>query len=187
MEKIIFDPDLLKKELASLRDQVPDSVYPGLSAVFTGELRDVATADRLFTVSKTSQLRQLSTDSKNDTEGIFVFCGDKFASRPRHMALLFCAVRVKYGMLSPNFLRWHQLSYGTNEPGLTHDYFTLRPQVLVIDSVYENSSIITVEKVRGLISKYNPPVTIVTGAGTCPVDLSHKKLNIEVSRVMRFR
>lgn len=187
MTKLLFDPNFLAKELAVLHEFVPDSVYTGISPILSGELHDVVTEDRKYIVSRQTQLGQLVKDASSDTEGVYIFTGNNFATRARHAALLFAAARLRFGHLGQRFFRWHQLSYGTNETGLTHEYFTLRPQILVIDSVYDNSSIITIEKVRGLINKYNPPVTIITGAGGCPVDIAHKRLNIEVARVLRFK
>lgn len=185
MAKISLHPEDLEKQLSKIQDIIPFSYGRGMREILPLELKDVVTEDATFRISRTSQLKQLKKDAENEVEGIFLFSGDKFTTRCRHAAMLFLAAKMKIGHLNLSFIKWVQLSYGFNEP-LLNEENSLTPEVLVIDAVYENSTPNTFEKVRSLISKLDPPITIILGAGCDPTTLAHKRLYIDAARVLYF-
>lgn len=166
---------------------IPEYAFRGIfeaNPVTMNELSDIASKDAKTVVTRAIQIRTLEEDAEQECEGIMLFAGSKFPNRSRHAALLFVAAQVKFGFISSKFVSWNRIDFGYDrEFGKGSE---LRPQCMVIDAIYGNSSAATIEKIRTLTYRFDPNLLIIIGAGACPSVLSQEILNIEVGRMLRF-
>lgn len=183
-----LDPELLKNEITALQYSgiIPNSAFRGLTTIQTAELSDIVIDKSSSVIPRLSQLQKLKEDAESETEGLYIFSGNKHPARCRHAAILFIASKIRFGLTSQKFIKWYPVGYGFEQEGLSFGTDAV-PQIMVIDAIYENSSASSIEKARTLISKYDPPITIIIAAGDCPLEIAYKKLHMDPARVLRFK
>ena len=158
--------------------------------VVTGQLVDVEMPQDYSgeEIPTSSQKDTYYDDLKEGFSGVAIYSGKRHPAPARQAATGYAAFQLAHGNIEkPNRIVWRRVSgHGFKASFRDNDYDSIfQPDLLVIDAMYAESSVTRVEKIRAYLD-LNARSTIILAAGLSPVDVGHRRLNVDFGRVLFF-